>query len=377
MEGGVLAVVAYHLSVLAQYANVDWIKKEGQSAVALAPGTHIQGVAPLEDAQPDQLAFFEQGPHTPLTFLQQTQAGAVIVSPEHVSDCPTHALVSIAPKATYAKLAQRFFVTLPRRTGVDPTAVVGKHCHIADSAYVGPHCVLGDRVQLGPHVVIQAGSVLGEAVTVGEGTYLWPRVTVYQGVQMGMRCVLHSGAVVGADGFGWVKDTPMPSVAAGLGSAVLRAQVGSVPRWIKVPQLGGVQMGDDVEVGANTTIDRGAMRDTVIGSGVKIDNLVHIAHNVCIGAGTLIAACVGIAGSTTIGSGCMIAGGVGISDHVSIPDGTVIMGMSTVSKSIKAAGQYSSFLPAQPHSKWSRAMVRIRQLDALFARFKRLEEKVE
>lgn len=371
-------MTAYHLSVLAQYVGVDWVEKAVPSCDVLSSSspTLIRGVAPITVARPDQLTFFEHGSHMPLSVLENTQAGAVIVHPDHVSSCPVHALVSVAPKVVYAKLAQRFFVTLVRRKGVDATALIGARCQIADSAYIGPHCILGEGAIVGPGAMVHAGSVLGEDVVIGEGTCLWPKVTVYRGVRIGQRCVLHSGTVVGSDGFGWVKDMGRrPDVAAGLGEAV--SETASVPQWIKVPQLGGVCIGDDVEIGANTAIDRGAMQDTVIASGVKIDNLVHIAHNVCVGERTLIAACAGIAGSAKIGADCMIAGGVGVSDHVTIPAGTVITGMSTVSQSIREPGHYSSFLPVQPHRAWVRTLVHIRKLSALFSRFKRLEEKTK
>jgi UDP-3-O-[3-hydroxymyristoyl] glucosamine N-acyltransferase len=186
--------------------------------------------------------------------------------------------------------------------------------------------------------------VIGENVTIGEGTRLHPRVTLYDGCVLGARCILHSGVVIGADGFGMARE-------AG--------------RWVKIPQVGAVRIGDDVEIGANTTIDRGALDDTVIEEGVKLDNQIQIGHNCVIGAHTVIAGCTGISGSVTVGRNCMIGGGVGLVGHISICDHVTISGFSLITKSITEPGTYTSGLPFMPHADWLRNAVHLRRLDLM------------
>jgi len=211
---------------------------------------------------------------------------------------------------------------------------------------IGPGCRIGERVQIG------AGCVLGAGVEIGADSELRPRVTLERGVRLGLRVRVQSGAVIGADGFGYARE----------GAA-----------WVPVPQLGAVRIGDDVEIGANTTVDRGAIEDTVIGAGVKLDNQIQIAHNVQIGAHTVIAACTGVSGSTRIGARCMIAGAVGITGHVDICDDVVVTGMSMISHSITAPGIYSGALPAEPAALWRRLTARFKRGEALAQRVRRLE----
>jgi UDP-3-O-[3-hydroxymyristoyl] glucosamine N-acyltransferase len=217
-------------------------------------------------------------------------------------------------------------------------------------AVVEPGATIGPGARIGAHCVVGRGS------SVGEGTRLHPRVTVYPGCFIGARCILHSGAVIGADGFGMARD-------AG--------------RWVKIPQVGGVRIGDDVEVGANTTIDRGALDDTVIGEGVKLDNQIQVGHNVVIGPHTVIAGCCGISGSVTIGRDCLIGGGVGIVGHISICDGVTISGYSFVTKSIVKPGTYTSGTPTMPHGEWLRNAAHLRRLAELAQRVQALEELLQ
>jgi UDP-3-O-[3-hydroxymyristoyl] glucosamine N-acyltransferase len=221
---------------------------------------------------------------------------------------------------------------------------VDASARVAASAEVGPCAVIAAGAVVGERASVGAGGYVGEGARVGEDTRLYPRVTIYHGCVVGARCILHSGAVVGADGFGMAPDEG---------------------RWVKIPQVGRAVLGDDVEVGANTTIDRGALGDTVIEEGVKLDNQVQVAHNCRIGAHTVIAGCAGIAGSATIGRHCLIGGGAGIVGHVDIGDGVTVSGMTLVTKSIAEPGVYTSGGPFMPHAEWLRNAAHLRHLDRI------------
>jgi len=238
---------------------------------------------------------------------------------------------------------------------VHTSAVVGSGSHIDATASVGANCVLGDRVQIGAHTTILPGTIISDDVSMGERVLLYPHITVYANTVIGNDVTVHSGAVLGSDGFGYAKHEG---------------------GWQKVPQLGRVCIGDHVHIGANTTIDRGSLGDTVIESHVILDNLIQIAHNVRIGAYTAVAGCVGIAGSVTIGKYCMIGGGTGIAGHLTIADGVVITAKGEVTKSIKQSGVYSSGTCLQANQDWRKSVVHFRQLDKLVRRLKSLEEKV-
>jgi UDP-3-O-[3-hydroxymyristoyl] glucosamine N-acyltransferase len=212
------------------------------------------------------------------------------------------------------------------------------------SAHIGPFVVIGASATIEPNVVIGAHCVLGEGVHIGSHSRLHPHVTVYKGCRLGERCIVHSGVVIGADGFGMARE-------AG--------------KWLKIPQVGGVRISNDVEIGANTTIDRGALDDTVIEEGVKLDNQIQVAHNVRIGAHTVIAGCTGISGSTTIGAHCMIGGAVGFVGHITICDHVSISAFTLVTKSITQAGTYTSGMPLMPHAEWLRNAVHLRNLDRI------------
>lgn len=296
----------------------------------------VTGIASLADARPGQISFLENPKYK--KYLQQTQASAVIVSKENAALCKIPVLISPNPYLTFAKVAQLFDTRPLPQIGIHATAIVGQDCKIHPKARIGAYCVIGD------------GSVIGA------DSCLWPHVTIYDGTQIGERTIIHSGAVIGSDGFGNARDGA---------------------RWFKVPQLGRVVIGNDVEIGANTTIDRGALDDTIIEDGVRLDNQIQVAHNVKIGAHTAIASGTAIAGSTTIGKHCLIAGGAGIGGHIQIADQTIITGMTNVSKNITEPGIYSSATIAQKNLEWRKMTVHLRHLDELFERVKQLEALVE
>jgi UDP-3-O-[3-hydroxymyristoyl] glucosamine N-acyltransferase len=314
------------------------------------PDLLVDRVAALNDAGPGAIAFLANPRYR--RHLADTRATAVILQPALAADCRVAALLHSNPYATYARVAQLLHAE-PTVTGgvhasavVDPSASVDATAAIEAGAFIGPRCVIGAACRVGPGSVMLGDTVLGAAAR------LVARVTLGRGVRIGERSIVHPGAVIGADGFGHAPD---------------------VDGYVKVPQLGSVQLGDDVEVGANTTIDRGAIGDTVIGNGVKIDNLVQIGHNVRIGEHTVIAGCSGISGSTTIGRRCVIAGMVGIAGHLEICDDVIVTGGSAIMTSIRTPGMYSSALHEQENSLFRRNAARFRRLDEMARRLTKLE----
>ena len=314
------------------------------------PDARVTGVATLKDARAGQLSFLTNPRYR--KYLESTAATAVVLEEAAARDCPVAALVAANPYAAYARIAAWLHPEPPAEPGIHPSAVIDPSAVVAASAAIGPQVVIEAGCEIGERAVVGAGSVLGAGSALGADTRLAARVVLYRRVRIGARCTVHSGAVLGADGFGIAQD-----------------QDG----WVKVPQLGGVEIGDDVEIGANTTIDRGAIDDTVIGDDVKLDNQIQVGHNVRIGAHTAIAGCVGISGSTTIGERCMIGGAVGIAGHLEICDGVAVLGLSMVSRSITTPGIYSSCLPVSEAGAWRRVVARLRHLDELFDRVRRLE----
>lgn len=321
-----------------------------------SPEITLSGIATLENAGPQQLAFLHSARYR--TQLKSCQAGAVLVREEFVADVAGTALVVADPYLAYAAASALFDPSCNRSQAGDiaPSAVIDSTASVDSSATLGAHVVIGRNTVVEAGVQIGANTVIGNDCVIGEDTHLAANVSVYDGVRIGLQCVIHSGAVIGADGFGFAND---------------RGQ------WVKIHQLGGVVIGDRVEVGAGTTIDRGALDDTVIGNGVILDNQIQIAHNVKVGENTAIAGCTAIAGSTRIGKQCTIAGACGITGHLSIADGTHITAMSLVSKSITQAGAYSSGTSTEPHAQWKRNAVRFRQLDELARRIKTLETNIK
>jgi UDP-3-O-[3-hydroxymyristoyl] glucosamine N-acyltransferase len=318
------------------------------------PDRIITRVGTLGGAGPDSVTFLAN-PHYRAQ-LAATRAGAVILAENDRAACPTACLVHERPYVTYARVAA-FLHPAPEPTaGVDPSAVIAPTARVAPSAEVGAQVVIGAGCTIGDSAVVGPGSVLGANVVVGARTRLIARVTALDGVRIGARCILHAGAVIGADGFGFAPD-------AG--------------QWVKIPQLGSVVIGDDVEIGANTTIDRGTVEDTVIEDGVKLDNLVQIGHNVRVGAHTVMAAMSGAAGSTKIGKRCMIAGGVVMINSLEICDDAVLTFRSAVLKSISRPGIYSGTLPADEAAQWRRSAARFRRLDEMADRLTAAERSLD
>ncbi|HRX70834.1 MAG: UDP-3-O-(3-hydroxymyristoyl)glucosamine N-acyltransferase [Candidatus Competibacteraceae bacterium] len=317
--------------------------------------TVITGVASLDSAETGQLSFLIHSRYR--HYLPATRAAAVIVSPRDAAACPAPALIADNPHIAYARAAALFEPVAEPQTGVHSTAWVDSRARIAKNVWIGPHCVveagatIETGVSVGPHCVI------GEQALIGAASRLMARVTVCHRVRLGRRVLVHPGAVIGSDGFGLALE-----------------QDG---RWLRVPQLGSVRIGDDVEIGANTTIDRGALEDTVIEDGVKLDNQIQIAHNVHIGAHSALAGCVGIAGSARIGRHCMLGGGVGVAGHLTIADRVQVTGMSLVAQSITQSGVYSSGLAVEPNRLWNRISARLRRLDELFRRLTALEKTIK
>jgi UDP-3-O-[3-hydroxymyristoyl] glucosamine N-acyltransferase len=316
----------------------DIVAKLGGEAVGEV-ALPLTGVATLDSAGPGQIAFLANPKYR--SKLSSTRAGAVILGPGDRDAASMPRIVSENPYAYYAKTVALFNPAAPVRPGIHPFAQIDGTANVDATAEIGPFVVIGARSEVGAGASIGAHCVLGEKVRIGAGTRLHPRVTVYDGCSIGERGVVHSGVVIGADGFGMARE-------AG--------------RWLKIPQVGAVRIGNDVEIGANTTIDRGALDDTVIEEGVKLDNQIQVGHNVVIGAHTVIAGCCGISGSVTIGKHCLIGGGAGFVGHISICDHTSISAYSFITKSITQPGTYTSVMPFMPHAEWLRNTVYIRRL---------------
>ncbi len=277
--------------------------------------------------------------------LPKTNASAVILAEEDLKNCPTNSLVSETPYLAYAKIANHLYPSVRPSSGIDKSAVIGLDCAIDNSSSISANVVIGNNVVIASGVYIGPGCVIEDNVEINEDSSLIANVTIRYGVILGKNVTLHPGVVIGADGFGMAQENG---------------------QWLNIPQIGSVVIGDNVDVGANSTIDRGAIEDTVIANGVKIDNQVQIGHNVVIGEHTAIAGCTGIAGSTVIGKRCMIAGAVAISGHIKIVDDVIITGMSGVANSIKSSGVYSAGIPITDNKTWRRNIIRFKNLDALF-----------
>ena len=304
--------------------------------------TVITGVATLASAGPGQLSF----PANPRyrSQLETSQAAVVVLRADDAAHAPGTALVARDPYTTYAKISALFEKVPVRAPGIHPSAVIDAGAQIADNVHIGPFVSIGAGSVVEEGAIIGAGCVIGEDCVVGAGSELIARVTLVSRVTLGKRVRIHPGAVLGAAGFGLAMD-------AG--------------RWLNVPQLGGVRIGDDCEIGANTCIDRGALEDTVLDADVRVDNLVQIAHNVQIGSHTAIAGSTGIAGSAKIGRYCLLGGAVGVVGHLEICDKVVVTGKSVVRNSITEPGEYSSGTPLTDNRTWRKNAARFKQLDVL------------
>jgi len=314
------------------------------------PGVVVHRVGTLSSAARDAVTFLANSLYR--AQLAQTRAAAVILAPRDRDACPVACLVHPEPYLAYARIASSLHPPASVAAGVHASAVVAASARVAASAQVDAHAVIGSDCSVADDAVIGAGAVLGTDVSVGMGTRIGPRVALLDGVRIGARCIVHPGAVIGADGFGFAPDHG---------------------KWQKIPQVGGVVIGDDVEIGANTTIDRGAIEDTVIEDGVKLDNLVQIAHNARIGAHTVMAAMSGVAGSTKVGKRCMIGGGTVMVNSLTICDDVMFTFRSVVTSSVDKPGTYSGHLPAEEAGLWRKNAARFRKLDALADRLIKAE----
>ena len=332
----------------------------GQLAEALgatlkgSEALQITGLATLQEAGPGQLSFLANPQYR--KYLDNSQAAAVLLKAADAESFAGNALIVADPYLAYARISHLFDPKPKAVAGIHPSAVVAEDAQVDASASVGPFAVVESGARIGANVSIGAHCVIGARCVVGEGGWLAPRVTLYHDVTIGKRVVIQSGAVIGGEGFGFANEKGV---------------------WRKIAQIGGVTIGDDVEIGVNTAVDRGALSDTRIADGVKLDNQIQIAHNVQIGEHTAMAACVGISGSTRIGKHCTIAGGVGMVGHIDVCDNVFVSGMTMVTRSITEPGAYSSGTAMQPLADWRKSAARIRQLDDMAKRLQQLEKRVD
>lgn len=317
------------------------------------PDHLVHGLATLQDASVDQLSFLANSQYR--KYLADTNAAAVLLTDADAEGFKGNALIVTNPYLMYARLSHLFDPKPKSPAGIHSSAVIAEDAFIDPTASVAAGVVVEAGAHIGPRVTLGAQCFVGARCVIGAGGWLAARVTLYHDVTVGERVVIQSGAIIGSEGFGFA------------------AEQG---RWEKIAQIGGVVIGDDVEIGANTTIDRGALSDTLIGNGVKLDNQIQIAHNVQIGDHTAMAACVGISGSTRIGKHCTIAGGVGMVGHIEICDDVFVSGMTMVTRSITEPGAYSSGTAMQPAADWRKSAARIRQLDTMAKRVQQLEKQL-
>ena len=303
------------------------------------PLREVDSVATLADAHPRAVAFLAESRHR--AALAHTQAAAVVLDARFAAESPVATLIAANPRATYARIAALLYPLPPVVPGIHPSAIIAADAQVETDACVGPLAVIGARARIGAGALIGPHCVIGADVLVAEQVRLVARVTLCDGISVGARSILHPGCVLGSDGFGFAPERGT---------------------WLKVQQVGGVRVGEDVEIGANTTIDRGAIGDTVIGEGVKLDNLIQIGHNVRLGAHTAIAGCTGISGSTVIGERCQIGGACAIGGHLLIADDVIITGFSMISHSIPKPGVYSSGIPFEDARTWRRMVARFKRL---------------
>jgi UDP-3-O-[3-hydroxymyristoyl] glucosamine N-acyltransferase len=334
-EGLSLAEIAAHLGG----------RIEGDASVVVAR------VATLSSARAGEIAFLTNPRYR--RQLRTTGASAVIVPPAFAGDTVLPRIVHDNAYACYARVAALLNPPAGRPPGIQPSA--GVHRALPETARIGENGVIGENAVIGENVTLYPGCVIGEGVSIGDDSVLYPNVVVYRDCVIGRRAVVHAGAVIGSDGFGFAREGE---------------------RWVKIPQLGRVVIGDDVEIGANTSIDRGALDDTVIGDGVKLDNQIQIAHNVVVGEHTAMAGCVGIAGSTRIGRCCTVGGAGMIVGHLELADGVHVSAGTMVTKSLRQPGQYTSIFPVQAHGEWLRNAVEIKRLAKLAERLEEIEKKL-
>ena len=317
-----------------------------------AGDTAVVRIATLENAGPGDLAFLANPKYRHQ--LAKTRAAAVIMAPPAAEAGPNAAILTPQPYLYYARVAQWLNPLPIREPGIHSSAVV--EGEVAATAWVGPNVWIGAGAMIGDDTVIEANCSIGAGVEIGAGSHLAANVTIYSGTTLGARCLVHSGVVIGSDGFGFARE--------------------ATGAWVKIPQVGRVLIGEDVEIGAGTTIDRGALGDTVIADGVKLDNQIQVGHNVQIGAHTAMAGCVGIAGSAVIGARCTVGGGAVILGHLQVADDVNVSAGTLVTKSIPNAGTYSGAVPFLEHGDWLKNFARLRHLDAMADKIRALEQRL-
>ncbi len=336
---------------LRQLADITHSQIKGDEAITLL------GVAPLQDASEGQISFVSNPKYKAL--LQDTKASAVVLSPELAENYSGNVLVNNDPYLTFAKLVTLFNTTEKQPGYIHPSAVIADNVILGNDVNIAPHVVIEEGVQIGDGAVIGAGCFIGAHSTLEQNVHLYPNVTVYHESIIGCRTIIHSGAVIGADGFGFAPDSESEEKS-----------------WYKIQQIGNVVIACDVEIGANTTIDRAALGSTRIGVGVKLDNQVQVGHNVELGDFTVVAGGTVFAGSTIVGKHCQIGGVVAIAGHIKIADDVILTGRSMVISSILEPGVYSSGIPTEVNGKWRRNAARFRKLDDMARKIKQLEKQI-
>ena len=314
----------------------------------------VDSLATLQNAKSHQISFLSNPKY--INDLPTTQAGAVLLTKEAAPLCQTNAVILSNPYLAFAKVAELFDKSPKRKPGIDPSAKIAFSANIHKSAHIGANVVIGEHTQIGENSVIEANTTISDYCVLGDNVKIKTNVSIYHDVKIGNNSTVHSNSVIGADGFGNAKD-----------------QNGN---WIKVPQLGGVTIGKNVEIGASTTVDRGAIEDTFISDGVKIDNQIQIGHNVTIGENTAMAAQVGLAGSVKVGKECLFGGQVGIAGHLQIGDHVMIASKSGVTNDLLEPGAYQSTWPAKKHMEWKRMVAKIKRLDKVTDDIKELKKKI-
>jgi len=335
------------------YRLADIVARFGGRVVGDAE-TRVSQIGTLESAVAGQIAFLANAKYRKQ--LEASRASAVILSEADADATQLPRIVTNNPYSYFAKLSAFLNPLREFVPGIHPSAAIADGAHVSPQAHIGPHVSVGEGASIGAGTVVMAGCSIGEGASLGENTRLYPRVVVYHDCIIGNHVIAHSGAVIGADGFGIAMEEG---------------------RWLKIPQIGRVVIGDHVEIGANTTIDRGALDDTVIEEGVKLDNQIQVAHNVRIGAHTAIAGCVGIAGSANIGRYCRIGGAASILGHLQIADKVEVSAGTVISKSIREAGSYTGTFPFSENHAWRKNAVQLRHLDEMAERIKKLEQQIE
>ncbi|MEL5849405.1 MAG: UDP-3-O-(3-hydroxymyristoyl)glucosamine N-acyltransferase [Candidatus Igneacidithiobacillus chanchocoensis] len=336
-----MSIRARRSFLLAELANALGLEFRGN------PALRLDAIAAMTNATEHQLSFVQDNKFLPL--LAQTRAGALILRKEHAQDYSGAALWSNNPYLSFAQAMQLFYPAEKPSSSISPRAEIAADVELGAQIRVEDFVQIAAGARIGDGAWLEATVVIGAGVEIGAGTHLYPGVKVLAGSVLGPDCIIHANAVIGADGFGFAQ---------------------GADGYEKIPQIGRVVLGARVEIGANTCIDRGALADTVIGDGVKIDNLVQIGHNVEIGADTVIAGQTGVAGSTRIGRGCRIGGQVGFAGHIEIADGTVIAGQSAITHDIRQAGVYSGVIPAQEVRRWRRTVAQLNRLDSILRRLR-------